>query len=199
MTTWTDEIGGNPFEATVGGPEASHIPLSPLPYGSAIEIWLATPERRLFHITRGRHGFQGAFAALWLTVVLCMTVSIVNQPRKAGDDPVVAAAAMAAFWLAGFAMLFAGVRHRHLKTTVLLERDRLVVARNLFGWESVDETSLAGASAADLVVAYEENYKPVFAVRVQGGERKIQFGAALETFDKNWLVDEINGFLHRTL
>src|SRR5215207_3819909 len=199
MTIGIDEIGRNASDAATEGDEASDVPLSPLPYGSAIEIWLATPERRLFHITRGRHGFQGAFAALWLTVVLCMTVNIFNQPRKAGDDPTVAAASMAVFWLAGFAMLFAGVRHRHLKTTVLLERDRLVVARNLFGWESVDETSLAGASAADLVVAYEENYKPVFAVRVKGVERKIQFGAALETADKNWLVDEINGFLHRTL
>lgn len=177
----------------------NEVPLSPLLYGSAIEVRLATDDLRVFHIRGVRKRAPWIFAVAWLAFVAFMTVNILRDGGKPGDDQFVAASSMIVFWVAGFAMLFAAVRQRHLKTDVLLQPDRLVVRRDLFGWKSIHETSLAGTTKADLVVAYEENYQPVFAVRVQGRERKIQFGAALETADKNWLVDEINSFLHRRL
>jgi hypothetical protein len=164
------------------------------PLGTAIEIWEATPDRRIFHLRRGRGGFFLFFAAAWLA--LTIFAASANLPgRRIGNNVLPNASFVALFWLAGLALMFTALRQRFLRTTVLLERERLLVERNLFGWKSVAETPLAEASMADLVVAYEENYKPVFAIRLGGVERKIQFGASLEIADKNWLVDQINGFL----
>jgi len=167
--------------------------LSPLPQNSAITIWHATPDRRIFHL-RGGKGFPIIFSVIWLTIVAFISAGMVTGAKFDGDARV-GAAILGAFWIIGFVLIYVGVRHRYLRITVLLERNRLVIERNLLGWKSAEETSLEGVGVADLVVAYEQNYQPVFAVRVSGVEKKIQFGAPLEIADKNWLVDEINGFL----
>lgn len=172
---------------------------SPLPFNSSIEIWQSTPDRRIFHLRGGRNSPLGIFACVWLAFIAFATANMIAKGAQHGNHLARDLAFMSIFWAVGFFMLFAYLRQRYLKSNILLERDRLLVEKNLFGWKSVAETSLTGVSTADLVVAYEENYKPVFAVRVTGVERKIQFGAALDIPDKNWLVDEINGFLRRVL
>jgi hypothetical protein len=175
--------------------EVDDMLLTPLPHRSDIEICQATPDRRIFRLRYSRGGSLIFFAVCWLAIVALFTGGLLFGAKKPEGDAVVAVLVTVLFWVIGFGLLFVGLRQRFLKVTILLERDRLVVERDLFGWKSADTASLLGVAAADLVVAYEENYKPVFAVRVNGVERKIQFGAGLQTPDKNWLVDEINGFL----
>ncbi|HVJ80918.1 MAG TPA: hypothetical protein VNC50_07585, partial [Planctomycetia bacterium] len=170
---------GEPLPYASGYDEATEEPLAPLPLRTAIEVWQSTRERRVFHLRRGKSFFPIIGAVIWLAVILVITAGALGD-GKPKDGPYVVAGVMTIFWIVGFVLLYVGVRGRFLRTTVLLEPDRLAIERNLFGWKSADQTPLAGTTPADLVVAYEESYKPVFAVRVSGAERKIQFGAALD-------------------
>ena len=73
---------------------------------------------------------------------------------------------------------------RLTKTIFLLERDRIVIQRILFGRKTITETFLDEKSEAGLVESYQENNVSVYKVQITGSNRTDSFGTALSDLEK---------------
>ena len=101
---------------------------------------------------------------------------------------------VAVFWLVGIGLAIGWVKLRFTRLYLLLERDRLVVQRKLFRTTN-SELLLGPESQASLEQSYAVNDVPVYAVTIQGTDRKESFGTGLQPSDKEFLAREINQFL----
>jgi hypothetical protein len=142
---------------------------------------------------RGRKLFF--FGAVWLIFTGGFTVSAIFSDNQ--YNLLASILILGVFWAFGLGMLYIWFRARFGKTYVLVERDRLVIKFELLGREKFREYTLDEESEAELVVSYEDNRHPVYAVSVCTTTRDAKFGTFLSDETKEWLVARIDRHLGR--
>ncbi len=179
--------------------DAARLSLPPLPAKSVIQIVQVTPERRVFYIPGGRSGSIGCFALLWNGFMAVFTGGMASAfwGGNQGDITLpMLIAFLSVFWLVGLGMAIWWFKTKFERLFVMIEPQRIVIQRVLFGRKRIDETVLHESSRAELVESYRSNDEPVYRVEVAGTNRAAKFATSLERDEKNWLVDRINEFLH---
>lgn len=173
------------------------------PAGSKVELVEGTAERAVFYVPAGkRRGGAGIlfFSLFWngLTGVFTMamfTAWINPAPGQAAPPLYFLIPFMSVFWAVGLGILYWWLKMRFERLFLLLEQERLVIRRILFGRERNREITLGGKAAASLQESYSENDTPVHCIAVEGTDGTIKFGTPLTVAEKDWFVDTINAFL----
>ncbi|MCS7305798.1 MAG: zinc-ribbon domain-containing protein [Thermoguttaceae bacterium] len=142
----------------------------------------------------------GCMAVVWLTMIAGMSIMMIRVGMFAMGFPWEALPLVAifavVFWGAGLAMLYFWLLGRFGKTYVLVEPDRVVIRRVLFGRERLQEYPLGPSSRAELVESYRQNNQPVYKVSISTPSGKAaSFGTFLSDEEKHWLVARINRHL----
>lgn len=140
----------------------------------------------------------GCFAVLWLGFMCVFTGIMVASGgvAEAGmPGGLFLLAFLGLFWLIGLGMLYFWVRGRFGKTYVLVEPDRFVLKRELFGREKYKEHLLDEHSRASLAESYRQNEQPVYKVSISTAGGSAGFGTFLSPAEKGWLVARINRHL----
>jgi len=168
-----------------------------LPETSRIQIIETEPSRMVIHVPSGGKKARGigCFALIWNGFMAFFTVAMLIG---AGPDELslwVMLSFLSLFWAVGLGMLYWWIRMRFTRLYLMLEPDRLVIQRILFGRKSIRETNLGPESAASLVEAYRQNDDPVYTVAVKGENRTAKFGTSLSIEEKQWFVHRVNEFL----
>lgn len=138
----------------------------------------------------------GCGAVLWLAIVGAITAAFVFG-GAVGEAGFFLVPFLSIFWLVGLALLYFWIRGRFGKTYVLVEPDRLVLKRELFGRESYKEHLLGEHSRASLQESYRQNDRPVYKVAVSTAGGSAGFGTFLSPDEKDWLVQRINRHLDK--
>jgi hypothetical protein len=184
--------------STGAAPSALRAEL-PLPAKSRIEVVESTADRRVIAVPAGGHGTAaiGFFAIVWNGFMLVFTTIIAFAGNQGPNAPpwYFLVPFLGLFWAVGLGFVYAWVRMKFTRTLLLLEQDRLVIQRILFGRKKMTETLVGPETRAALEVAYEQNDKPVHCVAVNGTNRTEKFATSLSPEEKDWFVDSINGFL----
>ncbi|HTI51781.1 MAG TPA: hypothetical protein VL475_12540, partial [Planctomycetaceae bacterium] len=199
-------IGDEPVETfDAGGPPPTGEvtrELVPAPTGSRIRIVESTAERLVLFIPAGgkNSGGLGCFALIWnLFMGVFTTLWIFGTVRGVKQDAppplLVIVPFFGLFWAIGLGMAWFWLKARFERTFLLLDHERIVVQRVLFGRKRLEETILGTASRAALVESYQQNERPVDRVEVTGAGGAAKFGTVLSDEEKDWLVDRINEFL----
>lgn len=142
----------------------------------------------------------GCMAVVWLSIVAVGTSVVVPAGLFRAGLPWEALPFVMIFgilfWGAGLVMLYFWLLARFGKTYVLVEPDRLVIRRVLFGRERLQEYPLDAHSRARLVESYQQNNQPVYKVAIRTASGKsASFGTFLSDEEKRWLVARINHHL----
>lgn len=172
------------------------------PEGSKVQVIEGTAERAIFYVPGGwkRGAFAlGFFALFWNGLLTMMTVGTIrgalNPPAGQAPPPLFLIPFLSVFWAIGLGILFWFLKLLFERLLLLVEQERLVIRRTLFGWERNKTISLGEKAAAALVVSYSQNERPVYAIAVEGTDGTIKFGTGLSDTEKDWFVDTINAFL----
>lgn len=175
--------------------------LPPVPASSKLHIVESTADRLVLFLPPGSKQAEGlgCIALAW-NLFLCIFTPLWFVPAfgaggKNGPPLLVIVPFLSIFWAVGLGMLYFYLRMKYQRTFLLLDRERIVVQRVLFGRKRLDETLLAPGSRAELVESYSQNDVPVYRVEVKGQNRAAKFGTPLSNEEKDWLVDRINEFL----
>ena len=172
-----------------------------LPAGSRVEILESSEDQMVIHIPAGGKGTGGL---LFFTIVwngfMCVFTAVFFF---AGDGPpagdfIPFLLFISLFWAVGLGIFTWWLRLRFSRFFLLLEPTRFVLQRSMFGRKSVKETALDRESKAELIEAYSQNEKPVYAVTVKGVDQTIKFGITLSMEEKQWFVRTINARLGQT-
>ena len=166
--------------ATAGAaPEGSGLP--PLPPGSKLRIFEATPERLAVYLPGGGSGLgcMVVFGAVFAAVGAAVIASVAFKMGKGNEIAGFAFGAL--FAAAGCGIAFAGLKLALETTLVVASRGRLQIVRRFLGRERREDYDLGPASNAVLEVAYEQNYQPVYRVRIDGAAKPIKFGTSRTT------------------
>jgi hypothetical protein len=186
-------------------PDASQFVLEELveesPPGSRLQCRLNEGQLVLY-IPPGSSGqtrFMAFFATFWLIITGIVSSGFIgamlgNGGGDHGAD-IFLVLFFGLFWAVGLGMLYLWYRGRFGKTYVLVERDRLVVKFELAKREKFKEYSFTDSSRASLVVSYEQNHQPVYAVSVSTADKPAKFGTFLSQAEKEWIVERINRHL----
>ena len=168
-----------------------------LPVTSRIELIDTDPSRMVIYIPSGGNKARsiGIFALAWNGFLVVFTAVMIFGVGPGGDGLWIPLLLISLFWAVGLGMLYWWIRMRFTRLYLMLEQDRLVIQRILFGRKSIRETGLGPESGAGLVESYQQNDDPVYAVSVTGEDRTAKFGTALSFEEKQWLVHTINEFL----
>ncbi len=136
----------------------------------------------------------GCFAVVWLAFIGVFTGGMVagGGVAEAGFFLI---PFLGIFWLVGLGMLYFWIRGRFGKIYVLVEPDRLVLKRELFGRERYKDHLLDEHSRATLAESYRQNNQPVYKISISTAGRPATFGTFLSTAEKDWLVQRINRHL----
>ncbi|MBS0266479.1 MAG: hypothetical protein JSS02_31395 [Planctomycetes bacterium] len=89
----------------------------------------------------------------------------------------------------------AWVREKFSRTVLFVEKDRVVLQKNLFNLKKEVETRLSPTARAALVEGNSENDVTEFLIEIPGTPQKFRFGKSLAETEKEWLADRINEFL----
>ena len=136
---------------------------------------------------KGGCSFMLLFSAAWLTFCTVFVTLIVLSD---GDHKTEGLAFISLFVLAGFGMLYAGLRMTRASHVVRLNSAEFVYERKFFGRTTRKAWPRASVRSVALVVFYSENYQPVHGIEVRGEHGKIRFGSALAAMEKAWLCRE---------
>lgn len=169
------------------------------PSGSRVLVVESDADRLVVAVPPGGKSARGigCFAVLWNGFMTLFTGAMMAAWFGGQNDmPIFAFVIVAVFWAVGIGFAYAWIRARFMTTYLLLERDRLVVQRILFGRKWNGETTLGPESRAKLDTSYSENDVPVYHVEVSGTNRTEKFGLRLGDDEKQWFVRAINEFLH---
>lgn len=196
-----DEAG--PLEQmTEQGSAADEIvkPLPPPPAKSGIRIVESSDDRFVLFIPAGGKGATGigCFALIWNGFMVVFTTGVLGSFMNANGQKEGAAVFLAVitlFWAIGLGFAWFWAKLRFERTLLLLDRERIVVQRMLFGRKRMAETVLDATSRAELVESYQQNGHPVYRIEVSGNGAAAKFGTGLSDDEKNWIVDRINEFL----
>lgn len=191
------------FSPTEGNGDST-APLPLLPEKSLIEVIEATPQRRVFYIHGGWSCGIAFFAIFWNLITGVVSGGFLFG-MFAGDGfpggwPIRIGifAFFSIFWAVGIGMIVWWVKSAFERLFVMIEPDRVVIQRTLFGYKRIAETTLDDSSRAELIESYSENDNPVYRIEITGIDRTAKFGTALSPEEKDWLVDQINEFLRPT-
>jgi hypothetical protein len=167
-----------------------------LPAGSRVQLMEAGRDRQVIYIPPGGKETTslGCFALFWNLFMVVFTGAWLG-PAGHGGLPIALFLFFGLFWAVGLGMLYFWIRMRFTRTYLLLERERIVVQRVLFGRKTTAETLLGADSKAGLVEAYRSNNVPVHTVTINGIGGTAKFGTPLSRPEKDWFVETINGFL----
>jgi hypothetical protein len=91
------------------------------------------------------------------------------------------------------------------QTTLVMDRERGILRRALFGFKHDKKFALSEVTAVRVVEAYKQNSRPVYAVAIlrDGADspsdwktykRQIAFGTDLSEEERAWLAGEIHAF-----
>ncbi len=188
-----EAIAGNPLPAETHHDSDETVAAT----GRQVQIIERTATRLVAHIPPSASGSGGLgfFVLLWNGFMLITTgVAGTILQQKGGGVEFLPLIFVAVFWLVGIGLAISWVKMRFTRLYLLLERDRLVVQRKLFRTTN-HELLLGPESQASLEQSYAMNDVPVYAVTIQGADRKESFGTGLQPNDKEFLAREINQFL----
>jgi hypothetical protein len=162
-----------------------------------IRVYDAAPERLVLDIPQGKKtGGLGCFVVVWNGFLALLVGVVIAAPQNLNVPEWTFALILTPFWLIGLGLLYAWIRLRFERSFLLVERNRAVQRRMLFGREKQREIPLDAASRAELTEAYRENQRPVYRVTLVGaGNNSLHFGTAFEAAEKDWCVDAINALL----
>lgn len=172
---------------------------APLPKKSKIQVVESTPDRKVIFLPAGGGASTaiGVFALFWNGFMMIFTPAFLLGGNAGGNAPpwLVLIPFLGLFWAVGLGMIYFWIRMRFTRVYLLLESDRVVVQRVLFGNKKMTETLVGPETRAALQEAYQQNNHPVYCVAVNGTNRTEKFGTSLSDGEKDWLVDTINAFL----
>jgi hypothetical protein len=173
---------------------AAPVSTRPAPEGNRIEIVERSPARLVFYVPPGG-GHRWTMAIVLGIVMAVIPLVVIPNLFVAGQLVLAPLVFLGIFALGGliFATLWARLYFTRLYLS--LEPERVIAQRILFNRKRLKTTQLGPESCATLVVAYEQNRRPVYAVAIHGVSRTEKFGHLLTQPEKDWLVDEINAFL----
>ncbi|MFO0919504.1 MAG: hypothetical protein U0872_14490 [Planctomycetaceae bacterium] len=171
----------------------------PLPSPSVIQIHDAAPDRLVLSIEPGKGAAGiGLFAIVWnlfMAVFTAMWITAFSQ-QKGRDGAIYFFLFIGVFWAVGFGFIYAWLKLKFERSLLLVERDRVVLRRVLFGRQRQTEVPLDESSRAQLTESYQQNDSPVYRVTVVGvGGNPLHFGTSLTPAEKDWVVDAINALL----
>jgi len=183
-----------------------HDDIAALPDDSRIELVESTDDRLVINLQTGGARITRMGGAVIAYVIF---VCYISQPQVLGH--VLRARAppdltlMKAYFILGLSWVMAvwllvlWTRLQFEHTTLLLEHDRLVVERILFGWSRIEDFTFKTAPCALLGEAYRGYYSrtPHYRtmVTIQGQDVRVRFGRYLTDAEKDWLIGRINRFL----
>jgi hypothetical protein len=99
------------------------------------------------------------------------------------------------FWLVGLGML-GGVAFGLLgRTLVEINRETFRIQWRLLGLRYQVQGRTPDIDRVELGTAYRQNTQPVTACTIIEGVRTHRFGTGLAQREKEWLVEQLNGFL----
>lgn len=142
----------------------------------------------------------GCMAVMWLSIIGVMTGVVLRvglgQKALAWEVLPIVVLVGSVFWAVGLGMLYFWLLGRFGKSYILLEPDRVVIRRVLFGRERLQEYPLDHTCRAKLVESYRQNDRPVHKVAIRTATGKwASFGTFLSEEEKRWLVARINRHL----
>src|SRR5262249_4502898 len=155
-----------------------------------IKVVESTNGRLVFYIAPGGKtaSFLGWFSAVWCAFTGIITATALGGAFQApANGHFMALPVLGIFWAVGIGMACFWLKMKYERTFLLIERERLVLQRVLFGRKRVDEMLLTPTSRAELVESYQQNDEPVYRIEVQGLQRTAKFGMSLSDEDKDWI------------
>ena len=93
----------------------------------------------------------------------------------------------------GLTLLYFALRHRFATHLLTLTR-QTVRLRHSFLFPTTLELPTAAIQRVEKVRTYTQDYRPVYAVEIKAGPRRLRFGAFLSGDEKNWLAWEVRNF-----
>lgn len=182
-------------------PEEPAAPPAPRPEKTAIVI--ERPREGQMVIYCPPHGLRGTprglfvFGVLWTAFTLFMMVATFLGTRQGPREAALLSYLFPFLFTLGFvgigvAMLYFALRAAYRRRILFLEKERIAL-RTILGRRQNDEAAVRQPGAlAEQVVAYEQNDRPIYKIRLGGS--KVSFGSELDPAEKDWLVSEINAF-----
>jgi len=141
------------------------------------------------------------FAGFWLSITALISLpifySLITKPIKPlGDFPLWASvpflvAFLGLFWAVGLGVLYAGLRARYARHLLTVDGAALTLRRELFGRASEKSIALDEVMRVVQKEFYQQNYKPVFGIEIEGRRSKLRFGSTLTDGEKAWLVADL--------
>lgn len=157
------------------------------PEGAGIEVLGHGRDRLAIRLAGRGGGFFLFFATFWLLITGAVTAGFVFGGALKGKEAFFLVPFFALFWAIGIGVLLVGLRQRTLV-------ERLEFRPGSVCWEA---RSLLGTSARTLsgdlklsqAVSYEQNYQPVYHLRVTAADgQKIKFAGNLKREAQVWLL-----------
>ena len=176
--------------------------LPALPDESRIDLAETTDERLVLHIRPGNRRTTRMGRHVLASIIF---VCFVSRPEVLGlfQRGQVADLSRVKFYLYFWGLwvivvwgLAYWVRLQFEHTTLLIERDRIVVERTLFGWTRIEEATFATAPWALVLDSFRGKFFPNELVGIVGQNVRVTFGRMLTDTEKVWLVTRINRFFH---
>ncbi len=166
------------------------------PAVSVLEVIEETPDRLVVHLPPNPNGTAGLgfFAFAWNAFMGLFTSVFYFAMRDKGQFEIVPLLFIGLFWLIGLTLLIRWIQTRLPRVFLLLEKDRLVVQRKLWG-RAIANFCWAPTKRLFSKRAIASNDASVHQVTVQGEGRKESFGVGLPEADKVTLAQKLNQFL----
>jgi hypothetical protein len=173
-----------------------------LPGQSRIELVESTDERLVLDI---RPGNERTTRMGWGVLVGVIFVCYLSQPHvlahfRRGQVPDLSRLKLYLYFAGCWVIVVWGlaywVRLHFEFTRLLIERDRVVVERVLFGWTRMEEVTFATAPCALILDSFRGKFFPNHLVGIVGQNVRVTFGRMLTDIEKEWLVTRINRFFH---
>lgn len=181
-------------------------PGAPLYPGGRVRIIESAADRRVLFVPEGgtgRSASMGCFALFWIGFMVMFTFAMImgEKAGPAGEwDGLLAGLVVCLFWAVGLGIGWWWVKLRFTRLHLLLEGDRFVIQRTLFGRSRIEEHPIGPDAHATLIERYRQNERPVYSVAIVGAAGQAgaaKFATALDDDEKTALVDYINDFLDR--
>ena len=190
----------DPADGAAAGDVANSPAAEGLPVESKVQIVESSNTQKVIFVPAGGKRVRGlaVMAVVWNAIVgvISGVMLLVGGAEEIKGLPLLFMIPfLGLFWVVGLGLVFYWIRLRFTRLYLLLERDRLVIQRILFGRKAIKETDLAPNSRARLVEAYQQNDESIYAVAIEGVNRTAKFGTALSREEKDWFVRTINEFI----
>lgn len=175
-------------------PPSSPAPELQQPEGSKVVVERRRPEEVTLYIPSRAGCFMIFFASFWNLFMMVFTMVLWSAGGPSAT-PWIIIPFLLLFWCVGLGLMLTALFSACGKTLVHVEPGSVAVKKQLFGRGWTRTRPLGPDASADLVAAYEQNEKPVYACAVRTGPQEVKFGSFLSDEEKAWLVDLLNDVL----